>query len=211
MSVAFTFHENARPVVRGIARSANSRAAAQAAGIGIRRVARTWLRDLDRSRPSKHAANLPGSQSTHYYAQAAESITAPAVEGNRVYVSITQVGFRQRLLGGDIEPVNKKFLTIPGTAIAYGMRALEFGGLKFAIAVDDHGIKRPALVSTDAFELRGTQRNRRGEGPKPPFDAGSVVYWLVTHVHQEPDQGVLPSPELIQAGALEGLRSYRLL
>ncbi|MCE0484233.1 MAG: hypothetical protein LV479_08355 [Methylacidiphilales bacterium] len=208
MSTPLAFEENATPVIRGVARSVNSRGAAQAVGIGMRRVVRTYLRDLDQYRPTKHAADLPGSQSTHYYEQAAESITAPEVAGNRVTISITQVGFRQRLLGGQINPVNAKFLTIPGMAATYGTRAGEFQGLKFAYAQDVNGNLHPALVTEEAFQLRGTVRNRRGMGPKPAFQAGSVAYWLYRSVNQNPDPGVLPGEDYITAGAVEGLRSY---
>lgn len=208
MSVPLTFEENARAVTRGVARSVNSRGAKQAVGIGIRRVVRTWLRDLDRYRPSKHADNLPGSQSTHYFSRAAESVAAPETEGDRVSVSITQPGFRQRFLGGDIVPRNTKYLTIPGTAIAYGARAREFSGLKFVFARTEQGFLCPALVTTEEFEIRGTVPHRKGMGPKPAFNAGQVLYWLVTHVHQEPDESVVPGPDYVTAGATEGLRSY---
>jgi hypothetical protein len=208
VSTPLTFSENVRPLMRDIPRSVSSKAAGQAVGIGIRRVVRTWLRDLDQNKPSQHSQDLPGSQSTHYYAKAAESVTVPTVEGNRVYVSITQVGFRQRFLGGPIQPINGKYLTIPGSALSYGTRASEFTDLKFALVKDDQGFLRPALVSDEGNQFTGTAGDRGKQGSKKTLTVGDVVFWLVRSVMQQPDPSIVPGPEYIQAGAREGLASY---
>jgi hypothetical protein len=203
MSVAMTFSENATPVMRGLKQAANSKAAKQAVGMGLTRVVGDHLRAKDLE------PNKQGWPKTHFYATAAQSITAPEVDGNTVSISITQTGFRQRYLGGDIDPIGgRKFLTIPGNAVGYGKRALEFDGLKFAFAQDENGELHPALVSTEAFQERGTVRNRRGMGPKPPFGPDTVVYWLYRHVHQDGDPSVLPTPEEIAAAAQQALSIY---
>jgi hypothetical protein len=219
MSTPLTFQENATPVVRAIQRDVQSRAAAQAVGIGVRRVVRQWLRDLDSNRPSKHAEELPGSQSTHYFAQAAQSVTAPEVAGNKVTISITQVGMRQRLLGGPIQPVKGKYLTIPASGLSYGTRASEFTDLRFAFVRDEDGFLRPALVAKQDAQYTGTVTERgdavRGSTGKKlrpkkknPITIGDVIFWLVRSVNQAPDPGVIPGPDYIQAGAIEGLRAY---
>ena len=49
-------------------------------------------------------------------------------------------------------------------------------------------------------------RSRNKQASKLPED--QILFWLVLSVHQEPDQGLLPAPEYIEAWALEGLRAY---
>lgn len=208
MSTPLTFRENSRIVVNGVVSDVSSPGACQAVGIGLRRVVREWLRDLDQNRPARHTSELPGSQPTHYYSQAAKSVTAPQVSGNKVTISITQVGFRQRLLGGDIGPRNAKYLTLPASGLSYGARAREFTDLKFALVRDDNGFLRPALVNGDNNFFTGTVSGRRRGKKKSPLTAGDVVFWLVRHVSQEPDPGVLPGPDYLVAGAVEGLRAY---
>src|SRR5437868_1753608 len=83
----------------------------------------------------EHLYGLDGQRhrfGNHYYRQAGDSVTTGIVPQGAV-VSINQIGFRQRLLGGRIAAKAGKYLTIPAAPEAYGHRAREFNDLDFAI------------------------------------------------------------------------------
>jgi hypothetical protein len=207
---SLTFTENATPVVQAIARAASSRGAALSAGVGLRKGVMSWLRDVQR-RQMKHEQDLPGSIRTGFYERAAQSTTAPEVEGNKVSVAITERGFRQRYRGGDIEPgEGKKYLTLPGWAPSYGTRAPEWtAGTTLLWGKDKTGTVRPiAIISTEGLEYSGTKSARSRNKQASRLAPEQILFWLVTQVHQEGDPTILPPPEAIQAYATEGLRAY---
>jgi hypothetical protein len=206
---SLTFTENATPVVQGIAQAASSRGAALSAGIGLRNGVMSWLRDIQR-RQMKHEQDLPGSVRTGFYERAAQSITAPEVEGNKVTVALTERGFRQRYRGGDIEPVDKKYLTLPGWAASYGTQAPEWTeGTKLLWGRDKTGTIRPiAIISTEGLEYSGTRAARSKNKEASRLSPDQILFWLVTRVHQEGDPTILPPPEAIQEYATAGLRAY---
>ena len=98
------------------------------------------------------------------------------ITSNGVEVAINHVGIAQRYFGGTIKPVNKKRLTIPADADAYGRRAREFGKLDMVFG-------RKGVV--------GLAKPRRGKA-KRGQRAGKILYWLVKSVTQEADKTVLP-------------------
>lgn len=213
MHLTFEVTDTASPSVKELPRMASSSAALRAGGRGVRNVVVNHLRNMP--------PNKAGFPSTGFYKSAADRTTQPEVEGNGVSISITQIGMRQRYFGGDINPIAGKYLTIPAIAQSYGTRAGEFdfsnlashysSSLKFAFVQDEQGFMRPALVGGDqGAGISGAKKTRRkkGDPPKPPIDPGQVVFWLVRHVHQEPDDSVLPTDAEIQGGFVSGIRSY---
>ncbi len=102
----------------------------------------------------------------NYYAQAARSVTARAA-GGFALVSITQIGIRQRLYGGEITPKNgKRFLTIPADPAAYGMRAGEMQDLKVARVMNPDGRLQWALVRRASSAISFVRRKRKdGDAP----------------------------------------------
>lgn len=145
-----------------------------------------------------------GAERSGFYERAANAVQAPQLESDGVVISIEQQGLAQRIFGGDIEPVNAKFLTIPARAETYGHRAKEFENLRFILFPSGAG----ALVAADGGgSLRGARGGRKA---LPSMDAlGSDVYfWLVKQVHQEPDPTVLPSDEEILDPAIAAAQSY---
>jgi hypothetical protein len=205
-----TFSENATPVLRAIIQGVSSPSGARSAGLGIRRGVMTWLRDLGQQRLTRHEQSLPGSVKTGWYERASQSVTAPEVDGNTVAVAITEPGFRQRLLGGDIFPKDKKYLTLPGAALSYGTVAPEWSaGTTLLWGKDKTGTVRPiAIISTEGLEYSGTKAARSKNKQASRLPAEQILFWLVLSVHQEPDQGLLPAPEYIEAWATDGLRAY---
>lgn len=167
-----------------------------------------WLYDLDSQR-HRYGRN--------YYRGAADSVTVTSSPVGAV-ISITQVGFRQRVQGGVIRPkAGKKFLTIPAAPEAYGRRAGEFSALEMRYVMDESGHLRPALVQRAHTTLKFVNR-RRKDGTvslsvKPgALNEGKVMYWLVRQVTQRADSSVLPAPGLIIAAAVQaGIRRVERL
>ena len=147
--------------------------------------------------------NKRGWASTQFYGRAAEATNWQEGFGF-LNVVINQIGVRQRLMGGDIKPVNAGALTIPAVEEAYGKRAREFEGLKFAFALDpERGTMRPALVamrSTGSEVEQVTIKSGKKKGQTRMKEVAQTfglqaIFWLSKGVHQEADPGVLPSDE----------------
>ena len=135
--------------------------------------------------------NRLGGRRTHFYSDAAKS-TNWRITSNGVQIAINHVGMAQRYFGGTIKPVNKKRLTIPADADAYGKRAREFGKLDIVFG-------RKGVV--------GLAKPRKGKA-KRGQRAGKVLYWLVKSVTQEADKTVLPTDKEIAAGVTDDVRAY---
>lgn len=138
--------------------------------------------------------------STHFYARAAQATNWQEGFGF-VIVSVNQIGIRQRLEGGDINPGSgKKYLTIPAVADAYGKRAREFSNLQFAFAPnpDNPGTVRPALVEAQATNIKIGKIKKDGSRSITPTSTSTgrvAIFWLLGSVSQKPDPTVLPSDE----------------
>lgn len=171
-----------------------------AIGGAARRVVQDHLRTLDEARP-----NALGGKRTHYYAQAARSVTYES-SGDTVTVGIHHTGIAQRYFGGEIKPVTAKVLTIPAIAEAHGHRAGEFD---FLSLVWPKGKSVGALVERDRTEVRITKDRRKGKSGlrviKKHQLGGRVFFWLVAKAVQAPDPGVLPSQSLISDTATSAL------
>lgn len=144
---------------------------------------RSHLFALDASR-----ANTMGGARTHFYGQCARG-TGSGILPDGFFVSINQVGYRQRLEGGTIRPRASKMLTIPARAEAYGKRALEFNNLR--VAMFKSGAM--ALVTTPrtgGYAKASKKGVKLSKAAKMP---GLVMYWLVRSVYQGPDPSVMPS------------------
>lgn len=168
-----------------------------AIGGAARRVVQDHLRTLDEARP-----NALGGKRTHYYAQAARSVTYES-SGDTVTVGIHHTGIAQRYFGGEIKPVTAKVLTIPAIAEAHGHRAGEFD---FLSLVWPKGKSVGALVERDRTEIKISQDRRKGRtGLRVKKTAerlgGRVFFWLVAKAVQEPDPSILPGASLIQAAS----------
>src|SRR5712692_4436695 len=148
-------------------------------------------------------ANPLGGPRSNFYAQAARN-TRYDVLTDGVLVSVSQIGIRQRLEGGEILPRNAKYLALPAIAEAYGKRAREFPNLTILwrrIA----GATRPvALVEAAAtpftrppanWRAGGQVRQDGTRGIKTNSVGGKVLFWLVKSVTQRADPSVLPTDQ----------------
>jgi len=119
-----------------------------------------------------------------------------------VMIGVNQIGIRQRLLGGDIKPVNAGALTIPAVPEAYGKRAREFNNLRFAFALNPAtGKMMPALVEAEASQVKIGKIKKDGSRTithTSNTTAKIAIFWLLGKVSQKPDPTVLPSDEEFQ-------------
>ncbi len=144
-------------------------------------------------------SNERGFPTTHFWRRAAETTEYEAGQ-DAVRISINQVGVRRRLLGGDIDPVRAKFLTIPAIAETYGHRAADFGNLKIVrgpFQMYTGRLVSLALVSADWTRDKST-----------PFSSAGVYFWLVGRVSQDPNPDVLPSDDEILDAALSAVDRF---
>jgi hypothetical protein len=153
----------------------------------------------------KHFQNAPsnkqGYPSTGFWKDAARATNYQATNAG-VVISVNQVGVRQRYQGGDIFPVNGKYLAIPARAETYGKTPREFDNLTVAF-----GRNGPyALVEAAATKVT-LGRKSRGTAGVRSFDTqvtgGLVMFWLVKSASQKPDPTVLPDERDIQEVAKE--------
>jgi hypothetical protein len=147
---------------------------------------------VEKAAPARHTtAQRLGANPTGYLTRRAQAIES---QGTRDSATVT--------LGGAVEifarvdgPVTiypqRKYLTIPASAQAYGRRAGELGSLRF-IAFGS-GAKALAAVKV------GTKTGKRG---KPVKDVQLTVhYWLRDKVTLSQDRGLLPTEEqYVEAG-----------
>ncbi|MDP2227283.1 MAG: hypothetical protein Q8J78_07370 [Moraxellaceae bacterium] len=141
----------------------------------------------------------------NYYARAARSVSSRSA-GGFALVSINHVGIRQRLNGGTIRPkAGKRFLTIPATPEAYGMRAREFSDLKVGRAINPRGRIQWALIRKASTAISFTRRKQKDGSVKikvRPGElraGGEVIFWLVSRVTQRKDPSVLPTTQQMAA------------
>jgi hypothetical protein len=157
-------------------------------------------------------ANPMGGQRSHFYWEAAQTISSVATTDG-AEVTINKLGLRQRWLGGTISAKNSHFLTIPARAESYGVPAREFPQkLRFiqfrsgtaALVIDDQN------EPTDSVDNAGNVSVKRGTRNKRKKTAGIVEYWLVPSVYQHPDASVLPTSGELSQVVAEAANEYLL-
>jgi hypothetical protein len=172
------------------------------AGTQLKETVRDYLYALETDSVHHRSAQSLGAPITHFYGEAADKVHDPQLEGEGVSVSIESAGLAQRYFGGDIE--GDPLLTIPARTEAYGHRASDFDNLKLIMFPSGSG----ALVERDATVLRGGKRGAGSGTRKGDSLGGLVFFWLVTHVHQDPDETVLPTEEQMIDPIMARLQSY---
>lgn len=193
--------DEASPLLARLSTAAQQRSLALVGGRAVGTFLRDFLVKLNDER-HKYGRN--------FYANAARSVTVNATDrGARI--SVTQRGFRQRLLGGPIAPTaGKKYLTIPAIPEAYGTLAGEWTGLKVGTAMDtERGYLRLALVrETGAARVTISKGGKiRKHDLKGATGAGEPVFWLVRSVSQAADPSVVPPTQEIDAVATAAIQA----
>ena len=154
------------------------------AGVNI---VKAHLYAIEQSRPNKL-----GGDRQHYYARAADSTHFTAMQRSAL-VTVSQVGFRLRRFGGTIRPINKKALTIPIAAVAYGRLASEFPGA-FVIRSKKTGQAFIADRPASAYHAAGSMLR--------------LLYRLATSATIEGDSTIMPADYEIKDGVSPAVQSY---
>jgi hypothetical protein len=163
---------------------------------------------------TRHAtADGLGATPTGHLERAAESVASTS-DAEAATISITSPGISRAFSDITITPSgSKKYLTIPATAEAYGQRAGAFSDLR--LAVFKGGVL--ALVKADQSRLSDRKESGYGieskaaKGASAPLKTAQrpqVYYWLVKSVTQQQDRTLLPSDDLLQTAAEEGVRDW---
>jgi hypothetical protein len=157
------------------------------------------------------AGNKKGWPTQHFYARCARGITSDS-DAAAAYVSVNTQGYRQRLEGGDIKPVNKKYLALPARSEAYGKRPEEFGNLEVVFGKRKDGSVGPvALAAKEGGATVKVFRGREASGSERPVhgaNEGVIMYFLVKEVHQGADPSVRPTDEEIIDCAVAATEAY---
>lgn len=169
----------------------------KAMGNAVANVLLAHFAELAQDSTHHKTAQSFGAAPTGVYEEARRGVQQPELEGEGVSVTINQRAIAQRFFGGDIEPVNAKFLAIPARTESYGKRPGEFDNLRFILFPSGAG----ALVERDATKL--TRKGKQGAAV-----GGLVFFWLVKQVHQDPDPSVLPTEDAMLEAAMQNAQSY---
>ena len=204
LALQITTTGQAPRVVTAIARAVQTERITPIVGRSAVNTIRTHLFGVNNSRP-----NALGGRRTNFYATAARG-TSFAVVPDGVVVSISNVGIRQRILGGTITPKpGKKFLTIPATAEAYGKRASEFDDLVVVFGAGGRPIGLAhALFRRTRAPVKALPARLRVGVTKQIGQHGGMVFWFAQSVTQKGDPTVLPYPEQIYSQARKDVAAF---
>jgi hypothetical protein len=140
--------------------------------------------------------NKQGFPTTNFW-KGASRATGSQILNDGLLIYCAQIGVRQRYQGGEIHPVNAKFLTIPARSEAYGKTAREFPNLVLVFrrimgTVTAIGLAEAASTDVSFGHKRkdGSQKVARGEE-----HGGGIMFWLKKTVWQAANPDVLPSNE----------------
>ncbi len=152
------------------------------AGHAVLNLVKAHLVDRDQ------VGNAMGGRRTHFYRKAAQG-THEDHDDDQATITISATGFAQRLYGGTIAAVNKRFLTIPLAQEALGRRASDFSDAFVCVIHGQLYIarKRTAKVGKGSLDL---------------------LFKLVRSVYQAPDRTVLPTDDQIATTARTAVDSF---
>lgn len=186
-----------------------SRQVALVGARGAANLVRNHLFALDES-----AANQMGGPRTHFYSDAAKSVTEPEPTANGAMFTITKVGLAQRWLGGTIKAGAgtssatggpTKYLAIPARAEAYGKTPGEFEDLVFI----PRGPGRAMLVEAlQSKIIEGKKRKSGARDYSTEAAGGLVMFWLVSEVTQQGDPNVMPTQADLEEAARYPMQNY---
>jgi hypothetical protein len=153
----------------------------------------------------RHIESLPknkqGWPTTNFWKDASRN-TSGAVTSTGAIFTINKLGFRQRLQGGIIKPVNRRRLAFPARAEAYGKTPGEFDNLRIGKGYDEKGKPGFGLVEAPRTEIKRTKKGFRATVTRLGL---RLFFYFARSVNQKPNPSVLPT----DAAFLEAL-AYEL-
>lgn len=212
MSYNVTVRDDVTPKLKKLDKALTDGSVDNVIGRSATNLIRAHFTRLQGERPNKE-----GWKRQNFWAACSRSTSYESQPGLSV-ITISKLGFRQRLEGGKIEAQNGKYLTIPATSEAYGKRAGEFFNLKFGFAENKYGNLMPALIKASATRKGfvkwkpGSKRKGVKQGALDGKDAkkniGNVMYWLTPRVFQRADPSVLPHEDVVTTYAMADADKY---
>jgi hypothetical protein len=160
--------------------------------------------------------NKRGWTPTNFYKRAAASVISTVLpEG--VLISIPQIGMRQRYQGGEIKPVNKKFLAIPVAEESYGKVPADFGDQLQLVAIKGKGawlaLRSYESAPSPRGEGRGeggrsakrTRNKQQGPGQSTVRERLKFLFRLSAGVTQQANPDILPTDDQYRDEALNAI------
>jgi hypothetical protein len=176
---------------------------AMVAGRAIANLIRNHLFKLDAER-----ANSLGGKRSHFYADAARSVSNPIQVDESAVIDIAKQGLAQRYFGGTIKAGQgtssatggpTKYLAIPARSEAYGRVPGEFTDLSFVPTA------RGGMLVQNLQTPISVGRGKTSKVKYADTKGGLVMFWLVTEVTQAPDPTVLPTEtQMTTEGVMAG-------
>ena len=150
--------------------------------------------------------NKMGGTRTHFYEMAANRTSVQSLSDTEAVISIPTAGLGRGLHDVEIVPVNKKWLTIPARAEAYGHKATTFNDLRFQLGKS--GTAALIRTTSTAISIGRTRkdgsRHVKGKGEQ----GGEVMFWLVKSVSQPRDPTLLPTDQDVIDAAEDAVGDY---
>lgn len=199
MAIKLTVSGSALPFLTRLKTVSRPEKTNKFAAVGVAVLIKKHLRALEMGRPNKM-----GFPRSHFWSNSAKSVKWSA-DSQKGQVEVAREGFRQRLYGGIIKPVNVSALTIPINPKAYNKRAREFDLKWVPAAPGDPPRVRGYLVKFREGLKRKGVKNKWRVSKFSESRLGEWYYVLLASVTQRPDPSVLPSDEQMTKAALAGI------
>lgn len=198
--ISVSISDTATPAIsRLLAQCKNPADALKAAGKRVE----ILLRDHFQIR-NDTSANRQGWPRSNFWLGVKKATVIQSTTPDEAVISIAHPAIRHKVEGGTIKPKRRKYLAIPGSAQAYAAGAPSEGAhppLKFAFSPHPDGGMRPSLVLDPSV---GRTVGKRKKKPAP----SGVWYWLIRKAEQAADPNALPSSDLIQIAAKQGILQF---
>jgi hypothetical protein len=152
--------------------------------------------------------NKRGWPSQNFWSQVRRATAYQGADETAARVVISDPRIAQKIHGGTIRPVERKFLALAAIAEAYGHAPREFN---FLHVVRFKGSGALALVEADRnFISVGKQRKDGSRRVKDKGQAqrGRVWFWLAKKVTQKADANALPGEQHLQDAMLDEAQQF---
>jgi hypothetical protein len=198
--IEFEIRDNASPVLEELLQAMAPERILQVAGKAVEVELRQHF--LDRN----SEGNKQGWPPNNFWNRIRNATALGEVTPIDATVVVADPAMNQKIYGGTITPKRCKYLALPASAQAYAAGSPREGGgpnLTFAFGFDSQRqVWRPALVAKYNYQRRAAKGKKAGQlvnakATKATEGAGTVWYWLVASVTQDPDPDALPDRAVI--------------
>lgn len=211
-----TIKDAARPKLRRLVRAIEDGEYLEAAGAAGENTLKEHFRRKNLDGGTHTTASRLGARPSQVFADFAEA-TWSSIRFQGVDLVVSDHRVNQFVNGGDIVPTGgRRYLTLPATAAAYGVRAREAGvALVFAFSLDERSRWRPSLVAAENYEREIAKGKNAGAvvrakgNQKATRGVGKVWYWLARRVRQQPRPDTIPGTEALRADINQALADWQ--